>query len=244
MSANKDNPAGARTLLWYGSVTIGTTSVIGTLGNRAFFINKIEGTGSTDQSALAGLSKSVDVFQAQVYGNLGEDDGVVHTYNGLTSADFCDEIAYQQPPYKHANKLLLDLHNGCHRDVETDDVASSRAVQLLHVSYIDNGAHTDGGDFAHLMSDVAGTEVSELGVSSSRKHNTWLLGPGSTGYASAMGPDLTVAPREVVCRLQGDLVAIDIEGNARPLSASYAIEVAGEEIEQAFRGQRTIPNGQ
>ena len=92
--------------------------------------------------------------------------------------------------------------------------------------------------------EVEGTEVSALATSLARKHNTWLLGPGSTGYASAMGPDLTVAPREIVCRLQGDQVAIEIEGNARPLSASYAIEVAGEEIDKAFRGQRLIPGAQ
>jgi hypothetical protein len=243
-SASKDDPAGLRTLLWYGSINITTTSVIGTAGNRAFFVGKNEGSGPVDQTGVPALSKSMDIYQVQVYGNLGEDDTTIFTYNGLSTADFCDELAYQQPPYKHANKLLLDLHNGCHRDILADDVSGLRTVQLIHVCYIDNGTHTDGGDFAHLFGDVAGTEVSELAPTLTRKHNTWLLGPGSTGYASAMGPDLTVAPREIVCRLQGDLVAIDIEGNARPLSASYAIKVAGEEIDKAFRSQRFIPTAQ
>ena len=243
-SASKDDPSGVRTLLWYGGLSVPTTSVIGTLGNRVFFLNKAFGSGAADQTDYPALSKSVDIYQAQVYGNLGENNSTIFTYNGLSTADFCDELAYQQPPFKHANKLLLDLHNGCHRDIESDDVVSSRAVQLVHVAYIDTGAFTDGGDFAHVMGDSAGTEVSALDTSLARKHNTWLLGPGSTGYASAMGPDLTVAPREVVCRLQGDLVAIEIEGNARPLSASYAIQVAGEEIDKAFRGQRLIPDAQ
>jgi len=239
----KDNPSGLRTLIWAGSLNLSSTSPIGTLGNQAFMVNRAEGNGPADGSNVPLLSKSVDVTGVSVYGSLQETiAGPAHAVAGLSFNDFADELVYQQPLFKYSGNLLLDLHIGCNRAVADDDVTSARTQRLVHLAYAETGSFTDGGDFVHVMSDTSGTGVSADSIANTQKHNTWLLGPGDTGYAAALGPDLAVAVREATCRLQGRQVAIELEGNARPMSATYAIETTSEDIEKALRAQRRIPS--
>ena len=238
----QDDPAGLRTLLWYGARTIASTSVMSSAGDRVFNVNKSFGNDATHGSDYPALSRSVQISEVSVYGSLGETvssgGSTLHAWNGLQFADFADEIVWQQPLYKHGNKLLVDTHMGCNRAVESDDVTTAKTKRMVHLAYANTGSFTDGGDFAHVISGTAGSGMTDVSTATFRKHNTWLLGPGDTGYASALGPDITVSPRTAKCSLEGDKVRIMVEGNGRPFSATYMIETSSEEIDTVLRNQR------
>lgn len=242
VSGAKDDPAGLRTLLWYGSKSITTTSVLQTDGNRSFMLNKNFGTDATNGSSQPGLSRTVEISEVSVYGSLQETissgGATLHAINGDKFVDFADEIVYQQPLFRNANKLVVDTHIGCSRAVESDDVTVAETKRMVHLAYANTGSFTGGGDFAHVISGTAGSGMVEDTTSNFRRHNTWLLGPGDSGYASALGPDLTLSPRVVSCSLEGGKIRIQMEGNGRPFSASYMIETQSKDIDTALKNQQ------
>ena len=243
VSGSADNPSGARTLIWYGSKNIATTSVLQTDGDAIFMVNKSFGTNNTNGSSQPGLSRSVEISEVSVYGTLQEtivDSGAtLHAINGKKFADFADDIFYQLPLFKNTNKLLVDTHIGCNRAVETDDVTPSDSKRMIHLAYNNTGSFTEGGDFGHVVSGTSGSGMVESSATHFRKHNTWLIGPGDTGYASSLGPDLTVSPRAVNCSLEGGKIRITVEGNGRAFSATYMIETQSKEIDAALKNQQT-----
>jgi hypothetical protein len=239
VSGVKDDPAGSRTLIWYGSRAIASTSTMASDGDRILMVNKVAGTGIPDGSSYPSLSRSVEISEVSVYGTLGETaSGPVHAFNGLTIAEFSDEIVYQQPLFKYSNKILADIHIGCSRAIESSDVVSANAERLVQIAYANTGSFTEGGDFCHVVSETSGSGMTYISTDNFRKHSTWLLGPGSTGFAASLGPDLSVVPRAVTCTLEGSKIRVMLQGNGRPFSATYKIETSSEEIDQVIRNQR------
>ncbi len=242
VSGAEDDPSGLRTLVWYGSKNIATTSVLQTDGARTFMVNKSFGSGMANGSSQPGISRSVEISEVSVYGSLQEtmDDGgtTVHAINGEDFADFADGIVYQQPLFRNANKLVVDTHIGCSRSVEDADVTVAETRRMVHLAYANTGSFTEGGDFAHVISGTDGSGMVEESATYFRRHNTWLLGPGDSGYASALGPDLTLSPRVVSCALEGGKIRIRMEGNGRPFSATYMIETHSKDIDTALSNQQ------
>jgi hypothetical protein len=241
-SGSADNPSGARTLIYYGVRSVASTSSMATDGDRVFIVNKVEGTNGNVGTNYPQLSKSVDISGVSVYGSLGElnSGSTAYDISGKAFVAFSDQMVYQQPLYKYSRNLLVDAHMGCSRAVESSDVVAANTARLVHLAYVNTGVDTitGGGDFSHVVSATSGTGMTSDSAAFSRKHSTWLLGPGDTGYASALGPDLSVSPRVVTCRLQNDKIRILIEGNGRPSSATYTIESSSEEINEVLRNQR------
>lgn len=238
-SETKDDPSGTRTLLWEGTRSLSTSLTYSTQGDRVFYVNKVYGNAIDDGTAYPGISKSVEVYGLTVYGSLGEKDGSnIQTWNGLRFDDFSDEIVYQSPLYKYANKRILDTHIGCHRAVESDDVVGANCQRLVHLAFAETGTFTDGGEFCGVYSSTAGTEVSAAATDEVRRHNYWLIGPGDTGFPAALGPDLAISVRTATCSLEGDKVRIELEGDGQPFSASYAIDQNKQQTDQLQLNQR------
>jgi len=242
-SETKDDPTGTRTLLWDGTRSLLLTLTYSTEGDRVFFVNKVFGNGLGDGSSSPSLSRAVEIYGLTVYGTLGElNASNLPTFNGLLFDAFSDEIVYQQPLYKHANKRLLDTHIGCHRAVEADDVVGTRCKRLVHVAFAETGTFTDGGEYCGVYSGTTGTEVSAAATDEVRRHNYWLIGPGDTGFPAALGPDLAISVRTATCSLEGDKVRIELEGDGQPFSASYAIDQGKKQIDQLQLNQRIGAN--
>ena len=248
LSGNKDDPSGFRTLIWSGSVGVSSITAAGNMsteGKRVFFVNKMEGTGLSPlgRSNFQSLSRSVDVAGVSVYSSLGElnDAGTAHSIAGLSVVNFMPELPYQDPPYKFGKYQTLDVQLGVARDPEAGESFDSFTQSVIWTSYINMagvGISSDGGFFTQLSSDTTGSGMSSNTHQHLRKHNIWLLGSGESGYGSTLGGSLSLAPRLANFSWRGGKIAITIEGNARPYSATYAIEEASEEISEALRNQK------
>ena len=135
----------------------------------------------------------------------------------------------------------MDTHFGCTRAPESGDSFSANAQDVMWTTFINRGSssiNTDGGFYGQLVSATSGTEMTTSSVANLRKHNEWLVGNGDTGFGSVLGGSLSLTPRVASFNWDGSKLNIDVEGNGRPISATFKIKEQSEEIDTLLRNQR------
>ena len=247
-SGSEDDPSGLRTLIWSGSnqvTTITASGVMSTDGKRVVVLNKAEGTGLSPAGAsnYESLGRSVDIMSFTAYSTLGDLNtaGNAHEIAGLSIPDFMPKLAYQDAPFAYQKYVVMDTHFGCTRAPESGDSFSANAQDVMWTTFINRGSssiNTDGGFYGQLVSATSGTEMTTSSVANLRKHNEWLVGNGDTGFGSVLGGSLSLTPRVASFNWDGSKLNIDVEGNGRPISATFKIKEQSEEIDTLLRNQR------
>ena len=247
-SSVEDDPSGTRTLIWSGSNIVNSitaSGVMSTNGKRVVILNKVEGTGLSPVGAsnYESLGRSVDIMSFTAYSTLGEINsaGTAHEIAGFTIANFMPKLAYQDAPFAYQKYVVMDTHLGCTRAPEVGDSFDANAQAIIWTSFINRGSsaiNTDGGFYGQLVSATSGTEMITSSTANFRKHNEWLVGNGDTGFGSVLGGSLSLTPRVASFIWDGSKLNIDVEGNGRPISATFKIKEQSEEIDTLLRNQR------
>tara|TARA_R110002012_G_scaffold64498_1_gene169598 strand:- start:2536 stop:5016 length:2481 start_codon:yes stop_codon:yes gene_type:complete len=247
-SGSEDDPSGARTLIWAGSNAVNTitaSGVMSTSGKRVVILNKMEGTGLSPLGAsnFESLGRSVDIMNFTAYSTLGElnSAGNAHEIANLAIENFMPKLAYQDAPFAYQKYVVMDTQFGCTRAPEGGESFDTNAQAVIWTSFINRGSsaiNTDGGFYGQLVSATSGTEMTTSSTSNLRKHNEWLIGNGDGGFGSVLGGSISLTPRVANFNWSGGKLNIDIEGNGRPVSATFKIKTQSEEIDTLLRNQR------
>jgi hypothetical protein len=247
-SGSEDDPSGLRTLIWSGSNAVNTitaSGVMSTAGKRVVILNKMEGTGLSPLGAsnFETLGRSVDIMNFTAYSTLGElnSGGTAHEIANLSIINFMPKLAYQDAPFAYQKYVVMDTHFGCTRAPEAGETFDTNTQVVVWTSFINRGAsavNTGGGFFGQLVSATSGTEMTSSPTDNLRKHNYWLIGNGDGGFGSVLGGSMSLTPRVATFNWSGGKLNIDIEGNGRPVSATFKIKTQSEEIDTLLRNQR------